>query len=119
MSVTTLTAHRSRSSRRYSSAEELFMTHQQQLLQFIADRLPVADFRSAPDPHLVEDLTQETWLKALLGGLDNTDVQPGLDSELPEVLMDAARGAIHRHLTRQLAEEPAPSGVNAVASRAA
>ncbi|WJY43232.1 hypothetical protein QT196_38895 (plasmid) [Streptomyces sp. P9-2B-2] len=117
MSVTTITAHRS--GRRYSPAEELFLAHQQQLLQFIADRLPVADYRSAPDPHLVEDLVQEAWVKALLGGLDNTDVRPGLDSELPEVLMDAARVAIYRHLTWQLAEEPAPSGVAALEPRVA
>ncbi|MCF3143753.1 hypothetical protein [Streptomyces platensis] len=112
MSVTTITAFRSRAGRRFSPAEELFLAHQQQLTEFVAHRL------SEADPHTVEDLVQDTWTEALLGGLD-TAVEPGLGADLPQVLAQAARVAIYRHLEGRLAEESAPSGIQALGSRAA
>ncbi|GLW19700.1 hypothetical protein Stsp01_64430 [Streptomyces sp. NBRC 13847] len=111
--MTTITAFRSRSGRRFSPAEKLFLAHQQQLTEFVSHRAPDAD------PHTVEDLVQDTWTEALLGGLDTAGAEPGLGADLPQILAQAARVAIYRHLEGRLAEEPAPSGVQAVESPAA
>lgn len=93
MSVTTIATHRFRSGRRFSLAEQLFLDHQTQLIAFVAHRAPETDH------HTVEDLVQDTGL--------------------PDVLKQAARVAIYRHLKGQLAEEPAPSSTNALGSRVA
>ncbi|WP_030807274.1 hypothetical protein [Streptomyces sp. NRRL S-337] len=103
MTVTSIT----RRARRFSPTEELFMTHQQRLLAFIASRLPVPDFHTAPDPHLVEDLAQETWLRTLISG-SKTPVQidRGADQDLagglPWWLRSAARQVLLAHLVESV-----------------
>ncbi|MEU7151229.1 hypothetical protein AB0B79_05755 [Streptomyces sp. NPDC039022] len=88
--------------RRYSLIESLFIGHQAQLTDYIAARLPGAD------QHTVEDLTQETWLRALS---EPATRREGTDAEgLPGWIARAAALAIHHHTTPQAASDRSDDG---------
>ncbi|MDX3232532.1 hypothetical protein [Streptomyces sp. ME19-01-6] len=84
-----------RTDRRYSSAEQLFIDHQDALLSYITNRLPATDWRAA------EDLARETWTGALDSRrVDITDAP----SALPDWLTRQARIVLRRYLS------PVPDG---------
>lgn len=108
MPVTMIPAHKSRSSRRLTPAEEHFLSHQEQLRAFIAARIPEAD------RHTTEFLVQDSWAEVLLGRLTTSGAALALEPDLPKVLQQAARTAIFEHLEWQLADSPAPFGLKAL-----